>query len=100
MVFDQLARGAPRKRVGLVPDGRAPVREGEALHDATGRAVGAVTSGGFGASVDGPIAMGYVETQFSQPGTQITALPRGKPRVCRVVSLPFFPHRYYRGAGL
>jgi len=98
-IFDQLGKGPRRKRVGIAPGGRAPVREGEVLHDHAGRAIGAVTSGGFGASVDGPIAMAYVETQFSAPGTQLTALPRGKPRACRVASLPFFPHRYYRGAG-
>jgi aminomethyltransferase len=98
-IFAQLATGASRRRVGILPEGRAPVREGEALHDAEGRAVGAITSGGFGASVDGPVAMGYVEPRCVAPGTLLTALPRGKPRVCRVTPLPFFPHRYYRGAG-
>ncbi len=98
-IFDQLAQDAPRKRIGIVPEGRAPVREGEALHDDGGSVAGTVTSGGFGASVDGPIAMGYVQAQYAAPGTRLTALPRGKPRVCRVQTLPFFPHRYYRGAG-
>ena len=79
-IFDQLAQDAPRKRIGILPEGRAPVREGEALHDDGGSVAGTVTSGGFGASVDGPIAMGYVQAQYAAPGTRLTALPRGKPR--------------------
>lgn len=98
-IVAQLAAGAQRTRVGVVPEGRAPVREGAVLHDALGRPVGKVTSGGFGASIDGPVAMAYVEPGFAAPGTQLTALSRGKPRACRVATLPFFPHRYYRGAG-
>lgn len=98
-IFAQLTAGAPRRRVGIVPQGRAPVREGEALHAIGGRAIGAITSGGFGASVDGPVAMGYVAAQYTAPGTILTALPRGKTRACRVTPLPFFPHRYYRGVG-
>ena len=96
-VFDQLARGALRRRIGILPEGRAPVREGEVLQDASGRAVGTVTSGGFGASVNGPIAMAYVEAESASPGTRLIAISRGKPRACSVVTLPFFAHRYYRG---
>lgn len=97
VIFSQLAQGATRLRVGIAPEGRAPLREGEALHDAAGRAVGAITSGGFGASAGVPIAMGYVEAACAAPGTLLRALPRGKPRTCRVAALPFVPHRYYRG---
>ena len=109
-IFEQLSAGVRRKRVGILPEGRAPVREGEALHDpngcttghtvgnTVGGAIGAITSGGFGASAEGPVAMAYVETPFAAPGTLLTALPRGKPRACRVVKLPFIPHRYYKGA--
>jgi len=96
-ILTQLEHGAPRSRVGLVPEGRAPLREGEALQDAQGRPVGKLTSGGFGASLDGPLAMGYVESWLACPGVELQAVVRGKPRACRVVPMPFVPHRYFRG---
>ena len=97
VILDQLERGASRCRVGILPEGRAPIREGESLQDSTGRVVGKLTSGGFGATLDAPLAMGYVEKEFSAPGTSLSATVRGKPRACRVSALPFVPHRYYRG---
>jgi aminomethyltransferase len=97
VILDQLERGASRSRVGILPEGRAPIREGESLHDSTGRAVGKLTSGGFGATLDAPLAMGYVEKELSAPGTLLSATVRGKPRACRVAALPFVPHRYHRG---
>ena len=97
LILEQLERGAPRRRVGILPEGRAPIREGETLQDSTGRAVGRLTSGGFGATLDAPLAMGYVETASSAIGTPLSATVRGKPRACRVSALPFVPHRYYKG---
>ena len=97
VILGQIERGAARTRVGLVPEGRAPLREGEALHDATGRFAGRLTSGGFGATVDGPIGMGYVESALATPDSSLHAVVRGKPRRCRVSALPFVPHRYHRG---
>ena len=97
VILDQLERGVARKRVGIVPEGRAPLREGEVLRDAAGRVVGRLTSGGFGATLDGPIAMAYVETGCAGPGTELTAVVRGKPRACRVADMPFVPHRYHKG---
>ena len=85
-----------RKRVGLKPEGRAPIREGVALHDASGRAVGVVTSGGFGPSVNGPVVMGYVEAAHAAVGTRIDAMLRGTPTPVTVVAMPFAPHRYKR----
>ena len=96
-ILDQLERGAPLRRVGILPEGRAPIREGEVLYDSTGRAVGKLTSGGFGATLDAPLAMGYVERECAVPGTSLSATVRGKPRACRVSLLPFVPHRYYKG---
>ena len=93
----QLAEGPPCKRVGLRPEGRAPVREGAELTDTDGRTVGRVTSGGFGPTVGGPIAMGYVEPASAQPGTALRALVRGKPHPAEVIKLPFVQQRYYRG---
>jgi aminomethyltransferase len=62
-----------------------------------GRVVGKLTSGGFGATLDAPLAMGYVELEYAAPGTALSATVRGKSRACRVAPLPFVPHRYYKG---
>lgn len=87
--------GASRLRVGLKPEGRAPAREGaEIVVD--GRVIGTVTSGGFGPTVNGPVAMGYVERAFAAPGTQVDLMVRGKPLVAHVVPLPFVPARFMR----
>jgi len=92
----ELREGASRKRVGIKPDGRAPAREGTEIKSADGETIGKVTSGGFGPSVNGPVAMGYVETRFAAPGTPVALIVRGKPLVASVVALPFVPHRYVR----
>ena len=92
----ELRDGASRKRVGIKPEGRAPAREGTEIKSAEGETIGKVTSGGFGPSVNGPVAMGYVEAKFVAPGTPVTLIVRGKPLVASVVALPFVPHRYVR----
>ena len=86
--------------MGLRPEGRKPVRDGATLRTAPddGRPVGAVTSGGYGPTAGGPIAMGYVAVEAAEPGTSLVADERGTPVPCRVVELPFVPHRYFRGA--
>jgi aminomethyltransferase len=96
IILKQLAEGPARRRVGIRPDGKAPAREGTEIADATGRRIGTITSGGFGLSVGGPIAMGYVETVEAAPGTALTLTVRGKPLSATVVPLPFTPHRYHR----
>jgi aminomethyltransferase len=85
-----------RKRVGLKPEGRAPIREGVELYDATGNKIGVVTSGGFGPTVNGPVIMGYVATAHAAPGTRINAMLRGTPTPVTVVGMPFAPHGYKR----
>ena len=97
VILKQLAEGAARKRVGVRPDGRAPVREGAQLADRSGRPVGAVTSGGFGPTIGAPVAMGYVETGLAKAGTGIDAMVRGKPIPVTVAKMPFVEQRYYRG---
>ncbi|MHA1601011.1 MAG: glycine cleavage T C-terminal barrel domain-containing protein, partial [Alphaproteobacteria bacterium] len=96
-IMRQLADGAPRRRVGIRPEGRAPVREGAELTDEGGRVIGRVTSGGYGPTVGGPVAMGYVESEFTKPGTVLAALVRGKQLPVAVVKLPFVPQNYFRG---
>ncbi|RZL94502.1 MAG: glycine cleavage system aminomethyltransferase GcvT, partial [Variovorax sp.] len=86
-----------RKRVGLVALERVPVRDGTALESFEGHAIGRVTSGLLGPTADRPIAMGYVATAFSAPGTRLQAIVRGKPVPMEVTTLPFVPTRYYRG---
>ena len=91
----QIAEGPARLRVGIKPEGRAPAREGVEIH-AQGRKVGVVTSGGFGPSVNGPVAMGYVEAAHSRPGTRVDLIVRGKSLPAEIVALPFTPARFYR----
>jgi aminomethyltransferase len=95
-IMQQVFDGTARKRIGIRPDGKAPAREGCEIADKTGRVVGFITSGGFGPSLGGPMAMGYVETQFAGDGTEIDLLVRGKPLPAHVVPMPFVPHRYRR----
>jgi aminomethyltransferase len=97
IILRQLAEGTVRKRVGIRPDGRAPAREGTAIVDPAGKPVGQVTSGGFGPSVGGPIAMGYVDAAHSAEGTALAVVVRDVARPAHVAPLPFVPTRYYRG---
>jgi aminomethyltransferase len=92
----ELAEGPIRKRVGMTLDGRAPARDGAEIKDISGRRIGIVTSGGYGATIGGPIAMGYVETAFATPGAKVTLDVRGKALPATVTELPFVPHRYVR----
>ena len=96
-VMAQLENGAARKRVGIQPEGRAPLREGVELIDEDGKTSGRITSGGFGPTFGAPVAMGYVETARARPGTKLGAMLRGKVHPAEVVKLPFVPQRYYRG---
>lgn len=95
-ILDELKNGPPRKRVGLKPEGRAIAREQTAIHDAAGRPVGIVTSGGFGPTLGGPVAMGYVETALAAPGTRLNLMVRGQALPALVTPLPFVPHTYKR----
>ena len=85
-----------RKRVGLKPDGRAPIREGVELQDGSGNTIGTVTSGGFGPTVNGPVIMAYVDVAHAAVGTKINAVLRGTPTPVAVVGMPFVPHSYKR----
>lgn len=92
----ELRDSPSRKRVGIRPDGRAPAREGTEILDINGAKIGTITSGGFGPSVNGPIAMGYVVAAAAGTGTKVQLVVRGKPLPAEVVGLPFVPHRYFR----
>ena len=92
----ELTEGPSRRLVGIVPEGRAPAREGTVIQSTSGVPVGSVTSGGFGPTFGGPIAMGYVQTPYAENGTVVDLVVRGTPRPARIVSIPFVPHRYHR----
>ncbi|WP_425406408.1 glycine cleavage system aminomethyltransferase GcvT [Hwanghaeella sp.] len=97
IVQAQIKDGVARKRVGILPEGRAPAREGTEILSADGEPIGAVTSGGFGPSVGGPVAMGYVATDHAAAGTPVQLSVRGKLLPASVRKLPFVEQRYYRG---
>lgn len=96
-ILASIASGTQQVRVGIKPQGKAPVREGVTLHDADGAQVGVVTSGGFGPTFEGPIAMGYVDTAHAKTDTTIYANVRGQQLPCTVSALPFVPTRYKKG---
>jgi aminomethyltransferase len=93
---DQLDNGAPRRRVGIRPEGRAAARALTQIVAADGTDAGTVTSGGFGPTFGGPVAMGYVRKDLADDGTRVELILRGKPIPAVVSPLPFVPHRYQR----
>ena len=97
-ILAQLAEGVARRRVGILPEGRAPAREGTAIIDTDGRAIGVVTSGGFSPTLDRPIAMGYVDSEFAAVGTDLVLTVRNKPIAATVVKMPFVAPNYHRGS--
>jgi len=96
IIQGEIENGAPRKRVGIKPEGKAPARAHTQITDKDGTVIGEITSGGFGPSVGGPVAMGYVKTEFSKADTPVDLLVRGKVQPAQVFKLPFTEHRYYK----
>jgi aminomethyltransferase len=96
IVQKQIAEGAPRRRVGLLPEGKAIAREGAEIV-LSGKVIGKVTSGGFAPTLGRAVAMGYVERAHSATGTKVELLVRGKPVPAEIVPMPFVKHAYYRG---
>ncbi len=97
-ILPQFEKGAGRRRVGLKAEGRAPVREGAGLFadETSVGPLGTVTSGGFGPSLNAPVAMGYVPTAFSAVGTRIFAEVRGQRLAVQVAAMPFVTNTYKR----
>jgi aminomethyltransferase len=97
-ILRQFEAGAQRRRVGLRPEGRAPVRENAPLYaDATAaEPIGTVTSGGFGPSLNAPVAMGYLPAARADEGATVFAEVRGQRLPLRVSPMPFIPHAYKR----
>lgn len=95
-ILKELKEGPKRKRVGIKPLTRAPAREGTEVVDNNGAKIGVVTSGGFGPSYGGPVAMGYVSTEFSEIGNEVGLNVRGKILPAEVIALPFYKKSYKR----
>jgi aminomethyltransferase len=98
-ILAEREHGPVAKRVGLLVEGRQPVREGASVVDEEGATIGRVTSGGFAPSVGAAIAMAYVPTAMAAPGTSLRLLQRGKLHTGTVTAMPFVPHRYHRTGG-
>jgi len=92
----QLQDGVSRRRVGLRPEGRAPAREGTEIQTPGGETIGTVTSGGFGPTVGGPVAMGYVATDHAAAGAALSLIVRGKSMPAETAKLPFITPGYKR----
>ncbi len=95
-VQKELAEGAARKLVGIKPTGRAPARQGVEIQCAEGNPIGTITSGGFGPTVGGPVAMGYVSRGHGEPGEAVNLIIRGKAQPAEIVALPFVQQNYKR----
>ena len=96
IILEQLANGVTRKRVGLLPDGKAPVRDHTIITGQDGAPIGEVTSGGYGPTMGGPVAMGYVDIDHAGAEVPVTFMVRGKPLPGRTRALPFVAHRYFK----
>ena len=97
-VAADIADKTTKRLVGIKPEGRAPAREHTEVQDMDGNTIGEITSGGFGPTAGGPVAMGYVVRKFTKAGTDVQLIVRGKARPAKITKLPFAPHNYYRGA--
>ncbi|MCQ8240332.1 glycine cleavage system aminomethyltransferase GcvT [Rhizosaccharibacter radicis] len=98
LIQNQLDQGAPRRRVGLRAEGRAPLRGGAPLFlpDAPGVEVGRVSSGAFGPSLQAPVAMGFLRADLAEPGTRLVSELRGRAVAVTVSAMPFVPATYKR----
>ena len=97
IILKQLENGSDTKVVGLLPEGRMPVRDGAIIQDENGAQVGYVTSGGFGPTLNKPISIARLETKVSNSQSKLFALVREKKIAVEIIKLPFVKHNYYRG---
>ena len=95
-ILGQLRDGASKLRVGIKPEGRAPAREGTEIQSPDGATIGIVTSGSFGPTFGGPVAMGYVNEPHTESGTDVQLIIRGKPAPAKICDMPFVAQNYYR----
>lgn len=96
IIAQQIQDKTCQKRIGLRLEG-APAREGAEIADKDGNIIGIVTSGGFGPTIEGPVAMGYIDRAFMAEGTEVDLIVRGRARAATVTKMPFVPNNFYRG---
>ena len=97
VILNQLENGSDTKVVGILPEGKMPIRDGAIIQDENGNQVGYVTSGGFGPTLNKPISIARIETKFNQSQSKLFGLVRDKIIAVEIVKLPFVKHNYYRG---
>ena len=97
IILNQLQHGSDTKVVGLLPEGRMPVRDGAIIQDENGNQIGYVTSGGFGPTLNKPISIARLETKYTDSQSKLFALVREKKIAVEIIKLPFVKHNYYRG---
>ncbi len=95
-ILAELREGPARKRVGLLPEGKLPAREGAIIQTLDGKQAGIVTSGGFSPTLGRPVAMGYVAAEFAQLGTELHLIVRDKPIKAAIIAMPFVPKGFIR----
>lgn len=97
-ILDEMEHGAARKRVGLRPEGRAPMRSGTELFadETASDPIGSITSGAFGPTIEGPMSMGYVAADYAANGTRVFAELRGKRMPAIITAMPFTPANFKR----
>ena len=100
VIIKQLADGVNKIRVGIKPEGRVIAREKTKIFNQSNLHIGEITSGTFGPSVNGPVAMGYIEKEFSKKDTKVFLEVRGKKHPANVCGLPFYKKSYVKGANL
>ncbi len=94
-ILAELDSGAPRRRVGFLPDGRAPMRAGTQILSGD-KVVGEITSGAYGPSIERPMSMGYVTIEYAETGTELVGEVRGKRLPVTVSKMPFTPANFKR----
>ena len=97
IIIKQLNNGVQRVRVGIKPEGRIIAREKTKIFNQSDSHIGEITSGTFGPSVNGPVAMGYVENEFSKKNTKVFLEVRGKKHPANICGLPFYKKNYVKG---
>lgn len=95
-ILGEIANKPSRKRIGIEFMDRAPAREGTIIQNQNGENIGIVTSGGFSPSLNKPIAMGYIATQYAAIDTPVKLIVRDTPRDAKVCAMPFVPHKYFK----
>ena len=96
VIVSQIADGPARRLVGIRPEGRVPARPGTTISTVDGEPLGEITSGAFGPTIGGPVAMGYVAARSSDAGTAVQLDIRGKAVPAAITTLPFTPRRYFK----